>query len=134
MNTEKPLAYLFLRLITGINFLMHGMVRIPKLSIFSSWMTEQFAHTFLPPATVTAFAHILPFGEALTGLLLISGLFTRKALVLASVIIAMLVTGSTLIENWEIVGIQMIYATILFALFFLSAYNTYSLDSKILKR
>jgi thiosulfate dehydrogenase [quinone] large subunit len=103
------LAFVLGRLLLGLNFLMHGLVRIPKLAVFSAGIEKEFAAAPLPPALVSAYAHALPFAEGSIGLLLLLGLWTRPALVAAMVVIMSLVFGSSLLEKWSLVGDQLLY-------------------------
>ncbi|AMR27467.1 hypothetical protein A0257_10425 [Hymenobacter psoromatis] len=103
------LAFVLGRLLLGLNFLMHGLVRIPKLAVFSAGIEKEFAAAPLLPVLVSAFAHALPFAEGSIGLLLLLGLWTRPALVAAMLVIMSLVFGSSLLEKWSLVGDQLLY-------------------------
>lgn len=128
MRRDKGLAYFFLRVSIGLSFLGHGLVRFPKIPGFRNWMLEQFKNAMLPQPFVHVFATILPFAEFLIGVMLILGWRTKLACSAGSVLIALLIFGSCLIENWDAVGFQMIYAVFFFILLFLQEYNTYALD------
>ena len=71
---KENFAYLLARLPIGLSFLGHGVIRIIKLDTFSSGMVKQFDHSLLPVGFVSAFGHVLPFLEFLTGMLLFTGL------------------------------------------------------------
>lgn len=103
------LAFVLGRLLLGVNFLMHGLVRIPKLAVFRAGIEQEFAASPLPPALVSLFATALPFAEGIIGALLLLGLFTRPALVAAMLLIMSLVFGSSLLEKWTLVGDQLVY-------------------------
>jgi len=103
------LAFVLGRLLLGLNFLMHGLVRIPKLAVFRAGIEKEFAAAPLPPTLVSAFATALPFVEGAIGVLLLLGLFTRPALVAAMLVIMSLVFGSSLLEKWTLVGDQLVY-------------------------
>lgn len=45
---ESSYAYILLRLALGASMLGHGLVRIPKLSIFSTWILSLYSHAILP--------------------------------------------------------------------------------------
>ena len=110
MNLNNfELAFVLGRLLLGVNFLMHGLVRIPKLPVFRAGIVKEFAAAPLPEPLVSLFATGLPFAEAGIGLLLVLGLFTRTALVAAILLIISLVFGSCLLEKWTLVGDQMVY-------------------------
>jgi thiosulfate dehydrogenase [quinone] large subunit len=87
-----------------------------------------FHATPLPSWSVTAFGFVLPWVEAALGLLLLLGLATRFALAAASLTILVLTFGSTLRQDWESAGLQLIYAAIYAALLVFRSENVYSLD------
>jgi thiosulfate dehydrogenase [quinone] large subunit len=123
------LAFVLGRLLLGLNFLMHGLVRIPKLAVFSAGIEKEFAAAPLPPALVSAYAHALPFVEGGIGLLLVLGLFTRPALVAAMLAIASLIFGSSLLEKWSLVGDQMVYGLFIITLVLHLQRNRLCLDA-----
>jgi thiosulfate dehydrogenase [quinone] large subunit len=131
---DRSLAFAFLRFTLGLNILMHGAVRLPILSAFVSGLLKQFADTPLPAPAVKAFAYSLPFLEALVGLLLLLGLWTRRALLLGALIMAALVFGTALLSDWNTLAIQMLYVVIYAALLAFREYNDYSLDALIAAR
>lgn len=124
----NDLSYLMLRLVAGISFFGHGLVRLPKLTAFSQWMTGSFSKSMLPKSLVTSFSYALPIAEFIIGLLLISGLFSQKAIIVGFAVILLLMFGTCLIENWEALPSQMIHAIILVALYQFIAANSISLD------
>jgi thiosulfate dehydrogenase [quinone] large subunit len=130
-DKNKALAYLFLRASIGLSFFGHGLVRIPKLFVFRDWMVGSFAKSMLPEPITYAFATILPFAELLIGLLIISGWRIRIGLLSGAILVCTLIFGSCLIENWEAVSAQLIYAIILFVLLCFAAHNRYAFGSKI---
>lgn len=127
-TTPKQTALALLRITMGINLLGHGLVRIPKISGFRDWMVTQFGNSILPEWTIYSWASILPFIELSIGILLILGLFTYRASIVGAIVIAVLIFGSCLIENWEWAGAQMVYA--LFFYFIISNVhnNTWEID------
>lgn len=127
-SKDLEIAYLLLRLTMGFNFLAHGIVRIPKLYSFSNWMTELFSESTVPLIIVKPFSLMLPFVELIIGILLILGLKTSKALHAGALVIVILVTGSCLIEKWDMAGGQMLYAVFFFLLSFAINLNKFSLD------
>ncbi|MBK1831833.1 DoxX family protein [Verrucomicrobiaceae bacterium R5-34] len=132
MNTsDQTLAYTLARLGMGVNLLIHGAVRLPKLSGFANHITGQFEKTVLPAAMVKPYAYAVPFVELGVGILLILGLFTRHTLVAASLLMISLIFGTCLLENWGNAGSQMVYLAYLAALLaFRDRYNQLSLDHK----
>jgi thiosulfate dehydrogenase [quinone] large subunit len=126
--TNSELAFVLGRLLMGVAFLTHLLVRLPKLAAFQAGMVKQFANSLLPEVLVRPFAAVLPFVEGGIGLLLIIGLFTRPALAAAMLLMTALVFGSSLLEQWATVGTQLVYGLFLFALILHCQYNRLCLD------
>ena len=126
--TNPELAFVLGRLLMGVAFLSHLLVRLPKLTDFQAGMVKQFANTMLTEVLVWPFAAGLPFVEGGLGLLLIIGLFTRPALAAAMLLMTALVFGSSLLEQWATVGTQLVYGLFLFALILHCQYNRLCLD------
>jgi thiosulfate dehydrogenase (quinone) large subunit len=125
---DRRLAYLMLRFTLGLSILMHGLVRLPHLSAFADGLVKLFAETPLPAAVVRLFAVGLVFVETIVGLLILLGLWTRRSLLLGTLMIAALVFGTALRSDWNTLAIQMLYASIYTALIATRGYNAYSLD------
>ncbi|MBZ4187722.1 thiosulfate dehydrogenase [quinone] large subunit [Chitinophaga terrae (ex Kim and Jung 2007)] len=124
----NDISYLMLRLVAGISFFGHGLVRLPKLNAFSQWMTGSFSKSMLPQSLVTPFSYALPVAEFTIGILLILGIFSPKVIIAGWVVMLLLMFGTCLIENWEALPSQMIHAIILVALYQFIAANSISLD------
>jgi thiosulfate dehydrogenase [quinone] large subunit len=75
----------------------------------------------------------LPWLEAAIGLLVLFGAFTRAALIAGALLIALLTFGSSLHQDWDVVGLQLIYALVYFVLISLRKYNTFSVDGLLLR-
>lgn len=132
-NTQY-IAYSLLRLALGLNIFLHGLVRLgPNYSKFIEWTLGVFKNAPLPEFAVQGFAYAIPPLELLVGALLLTGLFTMPALVLGSAVMIALMAGMCIVQNWEIVGIQMIYILIYCLLTFALNYNHYSLDTVLRK-
>ena len=135
MNLNNfELAFVLGRLLLGLNFLLHGLVRLPKLAAFSAGIAKEFAAAPLPPALVSAYAHALPFAEGSIGLLLLLGLWTRPALVAAMLVIMSLVVGSSLLEKWSLVGDQLLYGLYIITLVLHLQRNRLCLDPVVTDR
>ncbi len=108
----------------------HGLVRLPKLPVFSNWMVGQFQNhkSILPSALVMPFSYILPFAEFIIGLLLLIGLFTEKALIAGAIVMILLIFGSTTIEEWDAIPSQLIHVAFFAVLLTFIEYNSYALD------
>lgn len=113
--SNKKLAVLLLRFVTGINFLMHGAVRVfGDYSGFANGMAENFNETFLPSFSVRLLGYAIPSVELIVGLILITGFQLRLGLVLGFLLMAVLVFRMSLLQEWGVVGSQMIYVLCLF--------------------
>ena len=132
MNESKQqtieLSYLILRLTMGINMFTHGIARVLNIEGFNSWMMGEFSGTILPEFMVNISSYMIPFAELIIGLLLIIGLFTNRALLLGALLIVILVFGSGIKENWNVISSQMIYAIFFFILSYFIELNRFSID------
>ncbi|MDN3587675.1 DoxX family membrane protein [Pedobacter aquatilis] len=126
-------AYLISRLAIGLSFFGHGLIRLPKLEVFSKWMMEQFSKSFLPDTIVLPFSYALPILEFAAGLMILVGLWTRQGLLLAGAISLALIFGTTMIENWDALPSQLIHVAFLSVLLTYLPHNSYAVD-KILKK
>jgi thiosulfate dehydrogenase (quinone) large subunit len=129
-TTDKQLAYALLRLILGMNIAVHGLSRIyTGVKPFAEGMVPLFAKTPLPPASVYFYAASLPFAEAIIGLFVLFGVASRYAYVAGSLVILSLTFGSTLRQDWESAGLQLIYALLYAILLATREYNKFSVDA-----
>ena len=128
-QTTIQLAYFILRLTMGVNMFTHGVARLLDLEKFNMWMIGQFSDTILPEFLVSLSSYMIPFAELIIGALLILGLFTSRALLLGALLITILVFGSGLQENWNVMSSQMIYAVFFFILSYMIELNKFSLDN-----
>jgi thiosulfate dehydrogenase (quinone) large subunit len=126
---DRKLAYLVLRCTLGLSIFMHGLVRLPHLRAFADGLVKLFGDTPLPALLVRPFALVLVFVEAIVGLLVLLGLWTRVALIVGSAAIAALIFGTALRSDWNTLAIQLLYAAIYAALLAARGYNAYSLDA-----
>jgi thiosulfate dehydrogenase [quinone] large subunit len=125
---ERHQAYLLLRLMTGLDFFMHGFARIftgTHLAGFAQGMAKSMATTPLPPSLTLASGYTIPCVELLIGTLLLLGLFTRAALTLALLLMLVLLFGISLKQDWNVAASQLLYALVLAILLF--ARNPYDL-------
>ncbi|WP_348266389.1 DoxX family membrane protein [Edaphobacter paludis] len=129
-SSDQRLAYALLRMVVGLNLMMHGVSRmLAGTDKFAAHMVGQFTHSPLPGWSVWDFGMVLPAMEALLGLLLLIGLRTRAALVAGSLLIMVLTFGSALAQDWPAAATQLNYALVYSALLFLLRYNGWSLDA-----
>ena len=68
------------------------------------------------------------------GVLTTLGLFTRWALTLGGLLIAVLVFGTAMRSDWNTVGVQMIYAITYYLLLVNRSDNRFSLDALFLEK
>jgi len=128
------ITYLLARLPIGMSLFGHGLVRLPKLDAFSLWMVNSFSKSVLPQFMVLPFSYLLPILELVTGILLLSGLFTRFAIWLGTATMLALIFGSCMIEQWENVFVQVLYAAYLTVLYRYLNFNQLSADQLIFKK
>lgn len=132
---DYSLAYALLRAFLGVNIAMHGISRILMgVGVFASGIEKQFAATILPHFAVAAFAHVLPWAEASIGLLILFGVATRFALVAGALLMIVLTFGSNLHQDWQVAGLQLIYAVVYAVLISFHRYNALSLDQFLLAK
>jgi thiosulfate dehydrogenase [quinone] large subunit len=126
------LAYLLLRATIGMNILGHGVSRVfsgPEQ--FASTLATSFRSAPLAPVLVIQFASALPWIEGTIGLFVLIGLFNRLALLAGATLILILTFGTTLHQDWESAGLQLIYATVYAVLLAFSSRNVFSADALI---
>ena len=134
-NFDQELALAAFRFVMGFNMFMHGAARIfGHLSEFIGKTTQQFAPTILPPPLVQLYATTLPFVELVLGGLLLLGLGTRWSLVALLLLTASFMFGMSLLQNWSVVGSQVVYALAFFILLYLNRPNRFSVDWLLRKR
>jgi thiosulfate dehydrogenase (quinone) large subunit len=132
--SPQVIGYTLLRLAMGMSMLIHGLGRLPKYSAFVDATVKQFAHSPLPALAVMAFARITPPVEIVIGLLVFFGFGTWLGLAAGGLWMVLLVFGSTLIENYNIVAIQLLYSLIFCYLLQHLDQNELSMDSLIQRR
>jgi thiosulfate dehydrogenase [quinone] large subunit len=127
---DKSLAYALLRIALGINFAGHGLIRIDNgVGTFATNTAEHMAKSPLPPSFTYAFSYIIPFFEAILGLTLILGVFTRISLVCGAVFMMVLTIGVTANQQWDVASQQLLYSAIFFLLLYLIEHNSFALDN-----
>ena len=115
-SRDQKIAYLLLRLIAGMDFFRHGFARIftgTHLGGFAHWMVGDMAKSPLPAPLVLATGYVVPCLELLIGVLLLAGLATRFALVLAMLLMLALMFGITMKQDWNVAGQQLLYGLVL---------------------
>lgn len=111
-SSDAVLAYGLLRFTFGINIMLHGAARLlAPQGAFLAYLNHYFEKTpQMPKEILPAFAIILPWCEAIFGALVLVGLTTRFALIAGALVLAALAFGTNLAQDWNIAGLQLIYA------------------------
>ena len=127
---NKSLAYALLRIALGVNFAGHGLIRIYHgVGAFATSTAEHLAKSPLPHTFTFGFSYAIPFIEAILGLTLILGVFTRISLVCGALFMMLLTIGITANQQWDVAGQQLVYSVVFFLLLFLIEHNAFALDS-----
>ena len=134
MERDFKLAYFVLRAATGLALLGHGLIRVLNFSRFHDSIANEFEATFLPRLLVSFTGYVIPPAELILGVLLLVGVKTRETLLAASLLMAVLVFGSCVLQNWNAVAIQLFYFLIYSILIAFRSYNSCSFDSRASKR
>jgi len=128
--SDSVWAYTILRLSFGANIMLHGVSRLlAGHAGFLAYLNHYFEKTPLVSASLLpAFAWVLPPVETTLGLLLVLGLWTRFALLAGALVLTMLVIGTNLAQDWNVAGLQLIYAFLYYYLLVHRDRNTVSID------
>lgn len=128
--TRGPvLGYGLFRWVLGLNFFMHGAVRIfGDYQGFVNWVGNTYQGTILAGGPAEMYAWVIPWIELVLGGLLMSGFLTRTALCGGMLFMGSLVFGMTLRQNWDTVAYQMIYCIALYLLLHHHRFNLLSID------
>lgn len=130
METYHELSYLLLRVMFGLNILLHGYVRLAKgPAKFAEVLKKDFETTPIPAGLVRIFGQSLPLFEFIIGLSVALGIATSYGLVAGSVVMILLMVGKSLKEDWVVVTYQLIYSLVYAILLFFLNYNHYSIDN-----
>jgi thiosulfate dehydrogenase [quinone] large subunit len=131
-SNNKSLAYALLRITLGVNFAGHGLIRIHNgAAAFAQTTSEHLAKSPLPQSLIYAFSYAIPFIEAILGLTLILGIFTRISLIIGAVFMMLLTIGVAANQQWDLASQQLLYSTVFFLLLFLLEHNHFSLDTAL---
>jgi thiosulfate dehydrogenase [quinone] large subunit len=129
---DVTLAYALLRIGLGLNICLHGVVRwAAGLRNFAESLLPMFQKTPLPTWSVVSFGYVLPIVEATIGACVLFGFQTRRALISGSVLMLVLMFGSTLRQDWPTVGIQLTYSLVYSLLLAGIRFNSYSIDRQL---
>ncbi|MGP1371188.1 MAG: DoxX family membrane protein [Almyronema sp.] len=125
---DLSLAYALLRIVVGINYFNHGFTRIGNLPGFAESMVGAMEAAWMPEFLVRLTAFCVAPVEMIFGLCLLLGLFTRVSLVVLFGLMAVLMYGVTVVQNWDSASSQLIYNIVLFILLAGVGYNRLALD------
>jgi thiosulfate dehydrogenase [quinone] large subunit len=118
---NQKIAYLLLRLLTGLDFFGHGYARTftgTYLPGFAQGIVKSMATAPLSPQLVLITGYMIPIIELLVGTLLLLGLLTRTALTTAFLLMFVLMFGVTMKQDWTAAGTQLQYGLVLAILLF----------------
>src|SRR6266852_8119416 len=133
MNNRET-AYALTRITYGVIFLFYGIGKfMGGLSNFVGGMNQQFSGK-LPAAMVMPFAYFIPFAEAISGALILLGLFTRAGLTLSGLLLVGLTFGLVLLGQAPTVAHNLQYVLLNFVLLWFIEFNRFSLDSLVHRR
>lgn len=124
----KTDAYLITRLALGATIFGHGLVRVPKISSFAESTAAGFEKSMLPVSWALPFGYLIVIAEFTIGLLVLIGLFTRKASFAGGLLMILLIIGTSLTENWSAIPSQLLHAAFFVALIQFSESNTWAVD------
>jgi thiosulfate dehydrogenase [quinone] large subunit len=116
--SDAVIAYTILRLSFGANIMLHGVSRLlAGHAAFLGYLNHYFEKTpLIPASSLPMFATALPPVEALLGLLLLLGFVTRFSLIAGGLVMAALVVGTNLAQDWNVAGLQLIYCFLYYIL------------------
>lgn len=114
----------------GVNLLLHGAVRLPKLSAFAHGMADGFEGTWMPPSLALPFAFAIPVIELILGIMILVGLHLRWALVGGLALMCMLTAGVCLQERWDVAGSQLVYGVVLAGLLATRRWSAWAVDQR----
>lgn len=124
----KSNAYLLTRLAVGATIFGHGLVRMPKIAAFAEGTASGFESTMLPVSVALPFGYLIVVAEFLIGLLLLFGLFTRRASFAGGLLMVLLILGTSLMENWGAIPSQLLHVAFLVVLIQFEESNCFALD------
>jgi thiosulfate dehydrogenase [quinone] large subunit len=125
---HRDIGYALMRITYGVIFLFYGIGKfMAGLSNFVGGMNQQFSGK-LPAFMVMPFAYVLPFGELISGALILLGLFSRVGLILSGLLLIGLTFGLVMLGQADKVAHNLIYVLANFMLLWFSDLNRLSLD------
>ena len=133
MNNRET-AYALTRITYGVIYLFYGIGKFRGgISNFVGGMNQQFSGK-LPAAMVMPFAYFIPFAEAISGALILLGLFTRVGLTLSGILLLGLTFGVVMLGQAPTVAHNLQYVLVNFVLLWLVDVNRYSVDGLLARK
>lgn len=123
---DLAIAHLLLRLLIGVNFFNHGIVRIGNIPGFVEQTVKTLDGSYFPEPLIRLNSYLVPVIELVVGILITVGFSTRIALIVTSGLMIMLMMEVTSAQKWDIASSQFIYGIVLFILLATCRYNCYS--------
>jgi thiosulfate dehydrogenase [quinone] large subunit len=125
---HREAGYALMRIAYGVIFLFYGIGKFRGgLANFVGGMNQQFSGK-LPAFMVMPFAYVLPFGEMVSGALILLGLFTRAGLMISGLLLIGLTFGLVMLGRADGVAHNLIYVLANFVLLWFCDLNRLSLD------
>jgi len=121
LSYDQRIAYVLLRVLLGLDFFGHGYARIftgSYLPGFAASMQKSMASAPLSPDLVLWIGYVIPCVELVIGVLLLTGILTRWALLSAFGLMFVLMFGVTMKQDWSTAGTQLLYGLLLALLLF----------------
>ncbi len=133
MNNRET-AYALTRITYGVIFLFYGIGKFRGgISNFVGGMNQQFSGK-LPAAMVMPFAYFIPFAEAISGALILLGLFTRVGLTISGILLIGLTFGVVMLGQAPTVAHNLQYVLVNFVLLWFVDLNRYSVDGLLARK
>jgi len=133
MNNRET-AYALTRITYGAIYLFYGIGKFRGgISNFVGGMNQQFSGK-LPAAMVMPFAYFIPFAEAISGALILLGLFTRVGLTLSGLLLLGLTFGVVMLGQAPTVAHNLQYVLLNFVLLWFVDLNRYSVDGLLSRK
>ena len=133
MNNRET-AYALTRITYGVIYLFYGIGKFRGgISNFVGGMNQQFSGK-LPAAMVMPFAYFIPFAEAISGALILLGLFTRLGLTLSGLLLLGLTFGVVILGQAPTVAHNLQYVLLNFVLLWFVDLNRYSVDGLLARK
>ncbi|WP_413161962.1 DoxX family protein [Capilliphycus salinus ALCB114379] len=126
---DLVLAYTLLRLVFGINFMVHGLVRIGDIPGFVASQVALYEGLPVPEFMIAIPAFFIPIVELIAGVLMIVGFKTRNAIIAGFSLMLPLMFGVCLLQKWDTASSQLIYCVVFFILLSGYTFNQISVDS-----